>query len=227
MTGNHALLQDFKLKNGTHVAFGGDAGGKITGEGIVSNGIISFDKVNYCAQLNFNLLSVSQICDKKYLTLFDESFCYILKPGFKIPEDWVVIKAPRDRDVYKLDMSQVDAETETICLIAQASNDESQLWHRRLGHSNFRNINKLVSGNHAVGIPSKKFVGPSGSRFNAILIVYNNNTHDKNKMKNCQTPFNTCKNQTTITEINKLQICLQYAPSTQNHAQHFRVFLVK
>jgi len=157
MTGNHALLQDFKLKNGTHVAFGGDAGGKITGEGTVSNGIISFDKVNYCAQLNFNLLSVSQICDKKYLTLFDESFCYILKPGFKIPEDWVVIKAPRDRDVYKLDMSQVDAETETTCLIAQASNDESQLWHRRLGHSNFRNMNKLVSGNHAVGIPSKKF----------------------------------------------------------------------
>ncbi|KAK1441343.1 hypothetical protein QVD17_07191 [Tagetes erecta] len=157
MTGNHALLQDFKLKNGTHVAFGGDAGGKITGEGTVSNGVISFDKVNYCAQLNFNLLSVSQICDKSYSTLFDDSFCYILKPGFKIDDEWVVVKAPRDRDVYKLDMSQIDAETETTCLIAHASNDESQLWHRRLGHSNFRNMNRLVSGNHAVGIPSKKF----------------------------------------------------------------------
>ncbi|KAK1415001.1 hypothetical protein QVD17_30770 [Tagetes erecta] len=89
MTGNHALLQDFKLKNGTHVAFGGDAGGKITGEGTVSNGI--------------------------------------------------------------------DAETKTTCLIAHASNDESQLWHRRLGHSNFRNMNRLVTGNHAVGILSKKF----------------------------------------------------------------------
>ncbi|KAK1429858.1 hypothetical protein QVD17_12139 [Tagetes erecta] len=88
MTGNHALLQDFKLKNGTHVAFGGDAGGKITGEGTVSNGVISFDKVNYCAQLNFNLLSVSQICDKSYSTLFDDSFCYILKPGFKIDNEW-------------------------------------------------------------------------------------------------------------------------------------------
>ncbi|KAK1429900.1 hypothetical protein QVD17_12228 [Tagetes erecta] len=157
MTGNHALLQDFKLKNGTHVAFGGDAGGKITGEGTVSNGVISFDKVNYCAQLNFNLLSVSQICDKSYSTLFDDSFCYILKPGFKIDNEWVVVKAPRDRDVYKLDMSQIDAETETTCLIAHASNDESQLWHRRLGHSNFRNMNRLVTGNHAVGILSKKF----------------------------------------------------------------------
>ncbi|KAK1424228.1 hypothetical protein QVD17_19549 [Tagetes erecta] len=157
MTGNHALLQDFKLKNGTHVAFGGDAGGKITGEGTVSNGVISFDKVNYCAQLNFNLLSVSQICDKSYSTLFDDSFCYILKPGFKIDNEWVVVKAPRDRDVYKLDMSQIDAETENTWLIAHASNDESQLWHRRLGHSNFRNMNRLVTGNHAVGIPSKKF----------------------------------------------------------------------
>ncbi|KAK1421788.1 hypothetical protein QVD17_24420 [Tagetes erecta] len=157
MTGNHALLQDFKLKNGTHVAFRGDAGGKITGEGTVTNGIISFDKVNYCAQLNFNLLSVSQICDKSYSTLFDDSFCYILKPGFKIDNEWVVVKAPRDRDVYKLDMSQIDAETETTCLIAHASNDESQLWHRRLGHSNFRNMNRLVTRNHAVGIPSKKF----------------------------------------------------------------------
>ena len=35
MTGNHALLKDFKLKDGTHVAFGGDAGSKITGEGTV------------------------------------------------------------------------------------------------------------------------------------------------------------------------------------------------
>ncbi|KAK1415075.1 hypothetical protein QVD17_30845 [Tagetes erecta] len=157
MTGNHALLQDFKLKNGTHVAFGGDAGGKITGEGTVSNGVISFDKVNYCAQLNFNLLSVSQICDKSYSTLFDDSFCYILKPGFKIDNEWVVVKAPRDRDVYKLDMSQIDAETETTCLIAHASNNESHLWHRRLGHSNFRNMNRLVTENHAVGIPSKKF----------------------------------------------------------------------
>ena len=85
MTGNHALLKHFKLKDGTHVAFGGDAGGKITGEGTVTNGVVSFDKVNYCAQLNFNLLCVSQICDKTYKALFDESHCYLLKPGFKIP----------------------------------------------------------------------------------------------------------------------------------------------
>ncbi|KAK1428048.1 hypothetical protein QVD17_16875 [Tagetes erecta] len=82
---------------------------------------------------------------------------YPRRIGFKIPNEWVVIKAPRDLDVYKLDISKVDSETETTCLIGHASNDESQLWHRRLGHSNIRNMNKLVSGNSAVGIPSKKF----------------------------------------------------------------------
>ncbi|GJZ15540.1 ribonuclease H-like domain-containing protein [Tanacetum coccineum] len=33
------------------------------------------------------------------------------------------------------------------CLIAKATFDESNKWHRRLGHVNFKNLNKLVKGN--------------------------------------------------------------------------------
>ncbi|GKA89491.1 ribonuclease H-like domain-containing protein, partial [Tanacetum coccineum] len=33
------------------------------------------------------------------------------------------------------------------CLIAKATTDESNKWHRRLGHVNFKNLNKLVKGN--------------------------------------------------------------------------------
>ncbi|GKE19624.1 putative ribonuclease H-like domain-containing protein, partial [Tanacetum coccineum] len=43
------------------------------------------------------------------------------------------------------------------CLIAKASNDEAVLWHIRLGHVNFKNINKLVKGNLVKGLPSKIF----------------------------------------------------------------------
>ncbi|GJR54371.1 ribonuclease H-like domain-containing protein [Tanacetum coccineum] len=32
------------------------------------------------------------------------------------------------------------------CLIAKATSNESKLWHRRLGHINFKNLNKLVKG---------------------------------------------------------------------------------
>ncbi|GJW11405.1 putative ribonuclease H-like domain-containing protein [Tanacetum coccineum] len=42
-------------------------------------------------------------------------------------------------------------------LFAKATIDESNLWHRRLGHINFKNINKLVKGNLVRGLPSKIF----------------------------------------------------------------------
>ncbi|GJR58377.1 putative RNA-directed DNA polymerase [Tanacetum coccineum] len=43
------------------------------------------------------------------------------------------------------------------CLVAKATKDEAVLWHRRLGHVNFKNINKLVKGNLVRGLPSKTF----------------------------------------------------------------------
>ncbi|GKD88439.1 putative ribonuclease H-like domain-containing protein [Tanacetum coccineum] len=44
-----------------------------------------------------------------------------------------------------------------VCLIAKATIDESNKWHRRLGHVNFKNLNKLVKGNLVRGLPSKSF----------------------------------------------------------------------
>ncbi|GKA51382.1 putative ribonuclease H-like domain-containing protein [Tanacetum coccineum] len=43
------------------------------------------------------------------------------------------------------------------CLIAKATTDESNKWHRRLGHVNFKNLNKLMKGNLVRGLPSKIF----------------------------------------------------------------------
>nr|GFA44389.1 putative ribonuclease H-like domain-containing protein [Tanacetum cinerariifolium] len=43
------------------------------------------------------------------------------------------------------------------CLLAKATLDESNLWHRRLGHVNFKTINKLIKGNLVRGLPSKVF----------------------------------------------------------------------
>ncbi|GKF24327.1 putative ribonuclease H-like domain-containing protein, partial [Tanacetum coccineum] len=38
-----------------------------------------------------------------------------------------------------------------------ATSDESMLWYRRLGHINFKNINKLVKDNLVRGLPTKRF----------------------------------------------------------------------
>ena len=94
MTGALALLNDVKPFNGGPVAFAGDKGGRITGQGVLTNGKVSFDRVNYVAELEKILLSISQICDKGYSIVFNNKECIILKPRYTVPTDWVLMKAP-------------------------------------------------------------------------------------------------------------------------------------
>ncbi|GJZ43479.1 putative ribonuclease H-like domain-containing protein [Tanacetum coccineum] len=110
-------------------------------------------------ELKFNLFSVSQMCDKKNSVLFTETECLILSPSFKLlDESQVVLRAPRKDDVYSLDLKNIVPSGGITCLYANATADESKLWHRRLGHVNFKNINKLVKGHLVRGLPSKVFV---------------------------------------------------------------------
>ncbi|GKB25679.1 putative ribonuclease H-like domain-containing protein, partial [Tanacetum coccineum] len=67
-------------------------------------------------------------------------------------------RAPRKDDVYSLDLKNIVPSRGITCLYANATADESKLWHRRLGHVNFKNINKLVKGHLVRGLPSKVFV---------------------------------------------------------------------
>ncbi|GJU05477.1 putative ribonuclease H-like domain-containing protein [Tanacetum coccineum] len=66
MTGNKEKLADFvKIKGGTVTFGGGD--GKITGKGTIRTSNFHFENVYYVEELqNFNLFSVSQICDTKH-----------------------------------------------------------------------------------------------------------------------------------------------------------------
>ncbi|GKE41364.1 putative ribonuclease H-like domain-containing protein [Tanacetum coccineum] len=113
---------------------------------------------SYVEELKFNLLSVSQICDKKHNVLFTDTECLILSPKFKfVDEDLVILRAPRKNDVYSLDLKNIIPSRGVTCLVAKATKDGAVLWNRRLGHVNFKNINKLVKGNLVRGLPSKTF----------------------------------------------------------------------
>ncbi|GJZ16595.1 putative ribonuclease H-like domain-containing protein, partial [Tanacetum coccineum] len=46
------------------------------------------------------------------------------------------------------DMKNIVPKESLTSLVAKATSDESMLWHRRLGHINFKNTNKLVKDNH-------------------------------------------------------------------------------
>ncbi|PWA75658.1 ribonuclease H-like domain-containing protein [Artemisia annua] len=159
MTGEKEILSDFKPFFGGKVAFGDDATrGRITGKGTIKTGKIDFENVSYVKEVKFNLLSVSQIYDKKYPVLFTDTECLILSPEFKFEaEELVVLRAPRTNDVYSIDMKNILATEKVTCLVAKVSVEEAHLWHRRLGHVNFKNINKLVRGNLVRGLPSKTF----------------------------------------------------------------------
>jgi hypothetical protein len=159
MTGEKELLSDFKAYFGGKFAFGNDPdGGRITGKGTIKAGNIDFEDVRYVKELKFNLLSVSQICDKKYPVLFFDTECLILSPDFKLEDrNLVLLRAPRTNDVYSIDLKNVNSAERATCLIARASMEEAHQWHRRLGHVNFKNINKLVGGNLFRGLPSKTF----------------------------------------------------------------------
>ncbi|GJR06538.1 putative ribonuclease H-like domain-containing protein [Tanacetum coccineum] len=55
------------------------------------------------------------------------------------------------------DLKNVVPSGDLTCLFAKATIDESKLWHRRLGHVNFKIMNKLVKGNLVRGLPSNTF----------------------------------------------------------------------
>ncbi|KAI3808308.1 hypothetical protein L1987_24257 [Smallanthus sonchifolius] len=161
MTGNVKLLEDVIKIDGGYVAFAGNKGGYIIGQGTLKNDKVKFEKVNYVEQLEHNLLSVSQVCDKNFSFHFNDHECYILKPGFVIPDEWILMKAPRRNDTYVLDMS-VATTTDSIptCLLSKASESDSILWHRKLAHINFRKMNYIVRNDLVLGVPKMKFSVP-------------------------------------------------------------------
>ncbi|GJY61010.1 putative ribonuclease H-like domain-containing protein [Tanacetum coccineum] len=57
----------------------------------------------------------------------------------------------------EFDMKNIIPKESLTCLVAKATLNESMLWHRRLGHINFKNINKLVKENLVRGLPLKRF----------------------------------------------------------------------
>nr|GEW24590.1 putative ribonuclease H-like domain-containing protein [Tanacetum cinerariifolium] len=84
--------------------------------------------------------------------------CLVLSPDFKLPdESQVLLRVPRENNMYNVNLKNIVPSGDLTCLFAKATIDESNLWHRRLGHINFKTINKLGKGNLVRGLPTKVF----------------------------------------------------------------------
>nr|GFA06482.1 ribonuclease H-like domain-containing protein [Tanacetum cinerariifolium] len=159
MTGNISYLSDFEEINEGYVSFGGNPkGGKIIGKGKIRTCKLDFDDVYFVEEVKFNLFNVSQMCDKKNNVLFTDTECVILSSDFKLlDENHVLLRVPRENNMYNVDLKNIVPSRDLTCLFTKATLDESNLWHRRLGHINFKTMNKLVKGNLVRGLPSKFF----------------------------------------------------------------------
>nr|GEU82288.1 putative ribonuclease H-like domain-containing protein [Tanacetum cinerariifolium] len=87
---------------------------------------------------------VAELLVKELFTLFPD-------------ENQILLRVPRRNNMYSVDMKSIVPKESLTCLVAKATLDESMLCHRRSGHINFKNINKLVKDNLVRGLPSKRF----------------------------------------------------------------------
>ncbi|GJU24890.1 ribonuclease H-like domain-containing protein, partial [Tanacetum coccineum] len=79
--------------------------------------------------------------NRSYLTDYEE-----IDGGF------VAFGVPRKDNMYIIDLKNVVPQGGLTCLFTKATPDDSNLWHKRLGHVNFKTMNKLVRGNLVRGI---------------------------------------------------------------------------
>ncbi|GJY72282.1 putative ribonuclease H-like domain-containing protein [Tanacetum coccineum] len=159
MTRNKCYLTEYDDYDGGFVSFG-DGKGRISRKGKIKTGTLDFDNVYFCKEFKYNLFSVSQICDKNNNVLFTDTECLVLSSDFKLlDESQVLLRVPRKDNIYSVDLKSGVPTKGLTCLFAKPIINESDLWHRRLGHINFKNINKLVKGNLVRGTRDNIVIG--------------------------------------------------------------------
>jgi len=89
--------------------------------------------------LEHNLLTISLFCDNGYDVMFEKTNCTVINKGNRV------------ENVYKIYFSEL-VDQKVICLLSM--NDKKWVWHRRLGHANWRLISKLSKLQLVQGLPN-------------------------------------------------------------------------
>ncbi|GJY64082.1 putative ribonuclease H-like domain-containing protein [Tanacetum coccineum] len=83
MTGTCHLSNSKKFDGGYVTFWGGAKRGKIIGKGTLKTDKLDFEDVYFFKELQFNLFSISHMCDKKNSVLFTNNQCFVLSLDFK------------------------------------------------------------------------------------------------------------------------------------------------
>lgn len=105
---------------------------------------ILFQNVLYVPELATNLLSVSQIIKNGGQVKFNSKGCVILNKN-----NIVVATASLINNMYRLDVKCEHA------YISDVDKQDAYLWHQRMGHLNFQDLEKLVENTDGVSLLKK------------------------------------------------------------------------
>ena len=132
MTGDKSKFITFTQYDGNSVGFGNNAPCLIKGKGSIKlTKKISCDNTYYVEGLNYNLLSVSQLGNIGCKVEFENRIAKIYDSQGNL-----IGKGDQTRsNLFYLDMEDAS------CLIVKT--DDVWLWHNRLCHINFENLNSI------------------------------------------------------------------------------------
>ncbi|KAJ9552836.1 hypothetical protein OSB04_016881 [Centaurea solstitialis] len=161
MTGQRSFLFDYVERFEGYVKTADKTPRPMVGYGKITYGKYIIKDVRYVEGLGFNMFSSSQFCDNGYWV---KQFQY----GSDVNDEYnnVILSARRNGNLYSTvfrsipqthpQFEAISDPRNAICLLAKASKEDSWLWHRRLCHQNFKDMNKLVSKNLVKGLPETR-----------------------------------------------------------------------
>ena len=100
--------------------------------------------------LNFNLLSVAQLCDLGFKCIFGVDDVEIIS----VDGSNLIFKGSRYENLYLVDFNASEARLST-CLFTKSN--MGWLWHRRLGHVGMKQLNRLVKHDLVKGLKDVVF----------------------------------------------------------------------
>ena len=100
--------------------------------------------------LNFNLLSVAQLCDLSFKCIFRVDDVEIIS----VDGSNLIFKGFRYENLYLVDFNTSEAQLST-CLFTKSS--MGWLWYRRLGHIGIKQLNRLVKHDLVIGLKDVVF----------------------------------------------------------------------
>ena len=153
LTGNKKWLVDFDSGKSTKIRCADDKYLNAEGMGnvrvILNNGKAALIQNVWCVPgMKSNLMSVGQLIEKGFSVTMKDNLLKLYVRNQKL-----IMESEQGRNrTFKVNVKTADSE----CLSATSVEKDSELWHRRFGHLNFRSLGHLKSKNLVHGIPTIK-----------------------------------------------------------------------